>query len=48
MTKQKGRVYIFIKMVLLILESGSMINNMVLELKSGQMELNMKDIFMKG
>jgi len=47
MIRQKEKVYIFIKMVLHIQDNGIMINNMVMDIKNGQMEQNIKVIIYK-
>ena len=47
MIKLREKVFIYIKMVHHILESGLMINNMGMVSKNGLMEHNIKDIFIK-
>lgn len=47
MIKLRVKVYTSIKMVLLTLANGSMINSMDMAMRNGQMELNTKEIMLK-
>lgn len=47
MIKQRERGFTFIKMALLILANGSMISNMGMAMKNGQMAQNMRAIMLR-
>lgn len=47
MIKHRERVFTFIKMALLILGNGSMISNMGMVMKNGQMEQSMREIMLR-